>query len=73
MPKRVLTIMLCVYLALGSITPLVEFYRGLYRVTTLGIEEAQPDMGTLEGSDFSVFNFGTDSPQDTVFYKYFAK
>jgi len=71
---RIQAAVLAIALLLGAATPALEFYRGFHDVAYKGLVEAatQYDRGTLQGLDFTHLNFGTASPDDTIFYKYLA-
>ena len=59
-------------LALGACTPIMEFYRGINQVVTMGVENARSGVSSLEGSDFSISNFGTENPEDKIFFRYLS-
>lgn len=71
---RLQAAVLSLVLLLGAVTPAFEFYRGFYEVADKGVEGAvaQYDAGSLKDMDFAHSNFGTDAPDDTVFYRYLA-
>lgn len=71
-PRQIAVWALIACLVLGAVTPAVEFYRGFYQVKSRGIENVHPDVGTLEGWDFSVLNFGTDNPDGSFFFRELA-
>lgn len=80
--NRMLYILLIVTLILGSITPLVEFYRGCRQVALYTLDNPMEDyLYTLSGegpfgeveSGYEYANFVAVDPQQQTFFKYFAK
>ena len=80
--NRMLYILLIVTLVLGSITPLVEFYRGCRQVALYTLDNPMEDyLYTLSGegpfgeveSGYEYANFVAVDPEQQTFFKYFAK
>ncbi len=81
--NRTLYIVLIISLILGSITPLVEFYRGCRQVALHGLDYPMEDylytlggdgpMGWQTTSGYEYANFVSVEPDEEMFFKYFAK
>lgn len=81
--NRMLYIILIVTLCLGSITPIVEFYRGCRQVIIYGLDNPMEDyLYTLGGdvatgweaeSGYEYANFVSVDPEQEFFFRYFAK
>ena len=80
--NRMLYILLTVTLVLGSITPLVEFYRGCRQVALHTLDNPMEDyLYTLSGegpfgdvvSGYEYANFVAVNPEQETFFIYFAK
>ena len=81
--NRTLYIVLIVTLILGSITPMVEFYRGCRQVVLKGLDNPMEDylytlggdgpMGWEVETGYEYANFVSVDPEQEVFFKYFAK
>lgn len=81
--NRLLYILLIVCLVLGSITPIVEFYRGVRQVNLYGLDNPMEDyIYTLSGENVSedkvltahmYGNFVSAKPNEHFFFQYFAK
>lgn len=80
--NRMLYMILIVTVVLGSITPLVEFYRGCRQVALHGLDNPMEDflytlsgegpMGEIE-TGYQVSNFVAVNPNEQPFFIYFAK
>lgn len=80
--NRMLYMMLILVFLLGSITPLVEFYRGCRQVALYSLDNPMEDylytlsgegpMGELE-SGYEYANFVSLNPEQETFFRYFAK
>ena len=80
--NRMLYMILIVTVVLGSITPLVEFYRGCRQVALYGLDNPMEDflytlsgegpMGEIE-TGYQVSNFVAMNPNEQPFFIYFAK
>lgn len=81
--QRMLYMILIVALLLGSITPIVEFYRGTRQVVLYGLDNPMEDyLYTLGGdgpngwdveSGYEHGNFVAIEPNQEFFFRYFAK
>ena len=81
--NRMLYIILIVVFLLGSVTPMVEFYRGCRQVVKYGLDNPMEDyIYTLGGdgpmdvdnmSGYEHANFVAVNPSQQAFFKYFAK
>lgn len=81
--NRMLYMLLIITLILGSITPMVEFYRGCRQVVQHGLDNPMEDyLYTLSGdgpfahnvqSGYEYANFVSVKPEEEAFFKYFAK
>ncbi len=81
--NRMLYVILIIVLCLGSITPLVEFYRGCRQVAIYGLDNPMEDyLYTLggdagngwdaqTGNEYS--NFVSVNPENEFFFRHFAK
>lgn len=80
--NRMLYVLLIVVFLLGSITPLVEFYRGCRQVALYTLDNPMEDylytlsgegpMGELE-TGYEYANFVSLNPEQETFFRYFAK
>ena len=79
---NILTVMLILCLIIGTVTPSVEFARGINRVKERGINDHLTDyVGTLDQdtngapyeSDWPPTNFVALDYEDILFFKYFAR
>ena len=79
---NILTVMLILCLIIGTVTPGVEFARGINRVKERGINDHLTDyVGTLDQdtngapyeSDWPPTNFVALDYEDILFFKYFAR
>ena len=81
--QRSLYILLIATLVLGSITPLVEFYRGGRQVVKYSLDNPMEDYLYTLGGDgpmewgettgYEYANFVSVHPEQETFFKYFAK
>lgn len=81
--NRMLYILLIVALILGSVTPVVEFYRGCRQIVLHGFDNPMEDylytlggdgpMGWEVESGYAYANFVSVDPDQEMFFKYFAK
>lgn len=72
--ERIAAITLTAALIIGSVTPIVELYRGVYYVVskrTIFLGNREYD--TLEEYPVITVNFEATAPESRVFYHYFAK
>lgn len=72
MVRQVAAWILLICFLIGSATPIVEVYRGIYHVVTKGtIFLEDNSIGTFNSPGVP-FNFGCSNPEDTIFFKWFA-
>lgn len=80
--NRLMYIVLIVCLLVGSITPCVEIYRGCRQIVLKGFDNPMEDYIYTLGSDgpysrndvdYYLGYFGTNSPEDRIFFKYLSK
>ena len=78
---KIIYIVLCLCLILGSVTPIIEFARGIDDVVkNKSVFRSADNLKTLEGNigydmdgNFHNGNFVTIYPEDKSFFKYLAK
>ena len=72
--QRLTACMLAALLALGAITPMLEFERGAYKVKMAGTNFMYSDpYKTVLHPDADTFNFICDDVSSSLFYRYFAR
>lgn len=81
--NRLLYIILIAVFALGSVTPMVEFYRGCRQVVKSGLDNPMEDYLYTLGGDgpnawnvetgYEYANFVSVHPEEEMFFQYFAK
>lgn len=72
--ERPAALVLAILLAVGSVTPLMEFARGAYKVKTAGTNFMYADpYKTVLHEDADTFNFICDDVHASFFYRYLAR
>lgn len=72
-PEKIRTLLIAACLLIGAVTPCVEIGRGVYHVITeQTIELAYDPIYSFENEPVT-YNFSTEFPDKTVFFKYIGK
>lgn len=76
-PDRLLYLLLTVFILIGSVTPLVEMSRGIYKSVEAGhyltYNDTFKSLGSDEKDAGSIKNFTAQKYENSKFYKYFAR
>ncbi len=71
--RRICAWMLAICFIIGAVTPAVEIYRGFYHVAESGTFFLEDQSIMTFNGETTPYNFGCDSPNDHLFFRYFAK